>query len=58
MAAVISLAGSQTSRSEPGYLAGAVEAAERAAMEIIRRLKRDGEQVAAASAGPASETTP
>lgn len=35
----ISLAGSETGGSEPGYLAGAVEAAERAAAEIIDRLK-------------------
>ncbi|THK35312.1 FAD-binding protein [Ensifer sp. MPMI2T] len=34
----ISLAGSETSLSEPGYLAGAVEAAERAVGEIISRL--------------------
>jgi monoamine oxidase len=32
------LAGSKTSRSEPGYLAGAVEAAERTVAEIIERL--------------------
>lgn len=35
----ISLAGSETSRSEPGYLAGAVGAAERAVMEIVGRLR-------------------
>ncbi|WP_085033296.1 flavin monoamine oxidase family protein [Ensifer aridi] len=34
----ISLAGSETSLSEPGYLAGAVEAATRTANEIISRL--------------------
>ena len=34
----ISLAGSETSRSDPGYLAGAVEAAERNAKEIISHL--------------------
>jgi monoamine oxidase len=33
------LAGSETSRSEPGYLAGAVEAGERAAAEIVERLR-------------------
>jgi monoamine oxidase len=32
------VAGSETSRTEPGYLAGAVEAAERAAGEVARRL--------------------
>ncbi|MCZ4093321.1 flavin monoamine oxidase family protein [Sinorhizobium psoraleae] len=36
----ISLAGSETSLSEPGYLAGAVEAATRTANEIISRLGR------------------
>jgi len=36
----ISLAGSETSLSEPGYLAGAVEAATRTANEIISRLNR------------------
>lgn len=35
----IALAGSETSRGEPGYLAGAVEAAEHAVMEIAGRLK-------------------
>ena len=54
----ISLAGSETSRSEPGYLAGAVEAAERAAMEIIRRLKAAGEQGAGASEIPGTQTKP
>jgi monoamine oxidase len=34
----IALAGSETSGTEPGYLAGAVEAAERAFTEIISRL--------------------
>jgi monoamine oxidase len=34
----ISLAGSETSQSEPGYLAGAVEAAERAVADITSRL--------------------
>ena len=34
----ISLAGSETSRTEPGYLAGAVEAAERVIADIISRL--------------------
>ncbi|HEX6118476.1 MAG TPA: FAD-dependent oxidoreductase [Dongiaceae bacterium] len=32
------MAGSETSRTAPGYLAGAVEAAERAVMEILARL--------------------
>ncbi|WP_018240725.1 FAD-dependent oxidoreductase [Ensifer sp. BR816] len=36
----ISLAGSETSISEPGYLAGAVEAATRTATEIISRVNR------------------
>jgi monoamine oxidase len=35
----ISLAGSETSLSEPGYLAGAVEAAERAVTGLLDRLK-------------------
>jgi hypothetical protein len=35
------------SRTEPGYLAGAVEAAERAAARIVRRL---GESLAGTSA--------
>lgn len=35
----ISLAGSETSRNEPGYLAGAVEAASEVAKEIIARKK-------------------
>lgn len=34
----ITLAGSETSRTEPGYLAGAVEAAERATRDIIGTL--------------------
>jgi monoamine oxidase len=33
----IALAGSETSRTEPGYLAGAVEAAERAVADILNR---------------------
>ncbi len=33
------LAGSETSTSEPGYLAGAVEAAERAAASLVSRMK-------------------
>ncbi|MGH7077202.1 MAG: flavin monoamine oxidase family protein [Acetobacteraceae bacterium] len=37
---LVSLAGSETSRSEPGYLAGAVDAAERAVEEIVDKLKR------------------
>ncbi|APG87157.1 flavin monoamine oxidase family protein [Sinorhizobium americanum] len=36
----ISLAGSETSISEPGYLAGAVEAATRTASELIGRLRK------------------
>lgn len=35
----VSLAGSETSRSEPGYLAGAVEAAGRAVAEVMGRLQ-------------------
>ncbi len=35
----ISLAGSETSHSEPGYLAGAVAAAERAVAEVMRRRR-------------------
>jgi monoamine oxidase len=35
----VSLAGSETSLSEPGYLAGAVEAAERAVTGLLDRLK-------------------
>jgi monoamine oxidase len=38
----ISLAGSETSSSEPGYLAGAVAAAERAVAELISRSNRQG----------------
>jgi hypothetical protein len=40
----ITLAGSETSRSEPGYLAGAVEAAKRAVREIVGRPKGDRNQ--------------
>jgi monoamine oxidase len=36
----MSLAGSETSASEPGYLAGALDAAERAAVETLGRLGR------------------
>lgn len=35
---VLSLAGSETSTTEPGYLAGAVSAAERAVAEVLARL--------------------
>jgi monoamine oxidase len=35
----LSLAGSETSQVEPGYLAGAVSAAERAVSEIVERLE-------------------
>ncbi|MCX7329826.1 MAG: FAD-dependent oxidoreductase [Hyphomicrobiales bacterium] len=34
----VSLAGSETSATDPGYLAGALDAAERAVAEIVRRL--------------------
>jgi monoamine oxidase len=37
----LSLGGSETSETEPGYLAGAVRAAERSVAETIRRLKTD-----------------
>jgi monoamine oxidase len=40
----ISLAGSETSGSEPGYLAGAVEAAERAVAEVMIRRERSRAQ--------------
>ena len=40
----ISLAGSETSRAEPGYLAGAVEAAESAIADIMSRLTKPGER--------------
>ncbi|MGE3958584.1 MAG: flavin monoamine oxidase family protein [Vicinamibacterales bacterium] len=35
----ITLAGSETSPTEPGYLAGAVQAAERAAREVLQHLR-------------------
>jgi monoamine oxidase len=38
----LSLAGSETSRSEPGYLAGAIEAAEYAVAETLRALRTLG----------------
>lgn len=38
----LALAGSETSPSEPGYLAGAVEAATRAADETIRKVRAGG----------------
>lgn len=34
----VSLAGSETSAADPGYLAGALDAAERAVAEVVRRL--------------------
>jgi monoamine oxidase len=40
----ISLAGSETSHSEPGYLAGAVVAAERAVAEVMRRPHQKSEK--------------
>ncbi|MDK1376528.1 MULTISPECIES: FAD-dependent oxidoreductase [unclassified Sinorhizobium] len=46
----ISLAGSETSTSEPGYLAGAVEAATRTASELIGRLNKSEGQAFAALA--------
>lgn len=42
------LAGSETSRTQPGYLAGAVEAAQRAANTVIRRLTPSNRKEAAA----------
>jgi monoamine oxidase len=36
----ISLAGSETSPTEPGYLAGAIHAAERAVAELLGRMRR------------------
>ena len=38
----LSLAGSETSRSEPGYLAGAIEAAEYAVSETLSKLRNLG----------------
>ena len=40
----LSLAGSETSSTEPGYMAGAVSAAERAVEEVCRRLNPGAEQ--------------
>lgn len=40
----LSLGGSETSESEPGYMAGAVSAAERAVAEVARRLRSHHEQ--------------
>lgn len=37
-AGYVSLAGSETSAADPGYLAGALDAAERAVVETVRRL--------------------
>lgn len=45
----ISLAGSETSSSEPGYLAGAVDAAERAVAELLNRS--NASRVAAPASG-------
>lgn len=39
----LSLAGSETSATEPGYMAGAVSAAERAVAEVMERLGPRGE---------------
>ncbi len=41
----LSLGGSETSATEPGYLAGAVSAAERAVAEVVQRMKAGGERV-------------
>lgn len=41
----MSLAGSETSITDPGYLAGALDAAERAADETLARLGRPGKSV-------------
>ncbi len=49
----ISLAGSETSSTEPGYLAGAVEAAGRAVAEL---LKRSNASSAGASDAPSADT--
>lgn len=40
------LAGSETSASEPGYLAGAIDASDRAADEILENLQRRNDHVA------------
>jgi monoamine oxidase len=34
----LSLAGSETSASDPGYLAGAIDAGARAAAEVLQRI--------------------
>jgi monoamine oxidase len=47
------LAGSETSRTEPGYLTGAVEAVERAVADVMSRLAKSGERTVAA---PSEET--
>jgi monoamine oxidase len=49
----VSLAGSETSSSEPGYLAGAVDAAARAVAAVMGRLNASS---AAAPHGPSSTT--
>lgn len=41
----LSLGGSETSATEPGYLAGAVSAAERAVAEVVQRLPGSGARV-------------
>lgn len=43
-AARLSLAGSETSATDPGYLAGALDAAERAAAEVLNRLRTMAQQ--------------
>ncbi|BBB07731.1 flavin monoamine oxidase family protein [Sphingopyxis sp. EG6] len=44
----VALAGSETSLTEPGYLAGAVEASKRAAAAIVSKLAKSGERTSAA----------
>jgi monoamine oxidase len=49
----ISMAGSETSASDPGYLAGAVDAAERAVADILTRSDRsEGRTITAPSEDP------
>ncbi len=40
----LSLGGSETDAMEPGYMAGAVSAAERAVAEVVQRLRAQGER--------------
>ena len=40
----LSLAGSETSATDPGYLAGAIEAASRAAAEVLQRIAAPGHE--------------